>query len=48
MRQHVLSALSLVAHGVVCVLGVAIVPTLLYIRIGYRQVHYSDFVLAKA
>ena len=37
----------LLAHTAACVLAVAIVPALLYVRIGYRQVNHSDWLLAR-
>ena len=48
MRQHVIPILVLLAHGVACSLAVAIVPTLLYVRIGCRQAHYSDWLFVRA
>ena len=48
MRRRVYPALILMAHTAACALAVAIVPTLLYVRIGHHQIHHSDWLFVHA
>ena len=48
MRRRVYPALILMAHTAACALAVAIVPALLYLRVGSHLAHYSDWLFAHA